>query len=197
MRCRRRSLSGFTVVEAALAIALTAMAGSAILLGINTSIDATSDVVNKTLANGMAQQLVDEVVGGMYASPGAGSYQTDLGPNSYETSGTGRERYNDIDDYTGISSQPPKDLYGIALGTENGQGGTRLASFQSPSSYFSRWRQKIEVYYVNASDFSQRLTGSNTSDYRCVDVKIEYNDPVRGWLTIAQERRVVTFLQTP
>ena len=197
MRSSSSSRTGFTMVEATLAITLTALAGSAILLAINTSIDATSDMVNRTIAEGMAQQLVDEAVGATYGAVGAGPYQTDLGPNSYETGGNGRERFNDVDDYTGITTQPPKDLYGIALGTENGQGATRHASFQAPANYFSRWRQKVEVYYVNASNFSLRLTGNNTSDYRCVDVKIEYNDPVRGWLTLAQERRVVTYLQSP
>ena len=193
----RRSSSGFTLIEAALAIALTALAGSAVLLGINTSLDATSEVVNQTIATGMAQQLIDEVVGMVYGAPWSGAYQTPLGPNSWETAGVGRERFNDIDDFTGVTTQPPKDLYGIAMGTENGQGGTRPASFQATANYFSRWRQKVEVYYVNATDFSQRLSGNNTSDYRCVDVKIQYNDPVRGWLTLAHERRVVTFLQTP
>jgi type II secretory pathway pseudopilin PulG len=193
----RRSPAGFTLLEATLAIALTAMAGSAILLGINTSLDATAEVVDKTIAIGMAQQLVDEVVGNTYASPGAGPFQTDLGPNSFETGGVGRERFNDIDDFTGVASQPPKDPYGIALGSDNGQGSTRPTNFRVPANYFSRWRQKVEVYYVNATNFSQRLTGNNTSDYRCVDVTIEYNDPTRGWRPLAQERRVVTYLQSP
>jgi hypothetical protein len=185
------------MLEATLAIALTALAGSAILLGINTSLDATSESVQQTIAAGMAQQLVDEVLGTMYAQPGAGAHQVGFVPNSYEMAGTGRERFNDIDDYHGVSTQPPKDLYGNALGADNGQSGTRLASFQAPASYFSRWRQLVEVYYVNSANFSQRLSGSSTSDYRCVDVKIQYDDPERGWLTLAHERRVVTYLQVP
>lgn len=197
MHLRRARQSGFTMIEAALAIALTAVAGSAILLGVTASIDATAESVNKSLACGMAQQLVDEIVGARYGADGTGAYQTGLGPNSWEASGMGRERFNDIDDFNGVNSQPPEDLNGVALGTDDGQGSTRHASFQAPANYFSRWRQKVEVYYVNASDFSQRLTGNNTSDYRCVDVKIDYNDPIRGWQTLAQERRVVTYIQAP
>jgi hypothetical protein len=53
------------------------------------------------------------------------------------------------------------------------------------------------VYYVNANNFSQRLSGNNTSDYRCVDVAIEYQDPTRGWQQLARVRRVVSFLQVP
>lgn len=185
------------MLEATLAIALTAMAGSAILLGINTSLDSTSMVVDKTIAIGIVEQLVDEAIGATYASPGAGPYQTDMGPNSYEMAGTGRERFNDIDDYTGVSTQPPKDLFGVALGTDDGVGGTRPEILRAYPGYFSRWRQRLDVYYVNANNFSQRLTGNNTSDYRCVDARVEYNDPLRGWLVLAQERRIVTYLQRP
>lgn len=188
---------GFTMMEAALAIALTAVAGAAVLVGVTASIDATSDVVRQTLAEGMAQQLIDEIVGARYGAPGSGAYQVGLGPNSWERSGPGRSRFNDIDDYHNISTQPPIDLNGISLGNDDGLGGTRPASFCAPSGFFSRWRQRVQVYYVSPSNFSQRLPGSGTSDYRCVDVKIEFNDPLRGWLTVAQVKRIVTYLQVP
>ena len=86
---------------------------------------------------------------------------------------------------------------GVALGTDNGVGSTRHPNFQVSSTYFSRFKQTVDVYYVSASDFSQKLTGGNTSDYRAVDVKVMYNDPIRGWIQLAQSRRVVTFLQAP
>jgi type II secretory pathway pseudopilin PulG len=193
----RSSRRGFTMVEATLSIALTAIAGSAILLGVTSSIDATNDVVNQTIASGMAQQLLDEVLGTTYAAPGAGAHQTDLGPNTYETGGVARERYNDVDDFINISKQPPADRWGIALGVDNGVGGTRNSNFCVTSGYFSHWKQTIEVYYVSATNFSQKLTGTQTSDYRAVDVKIMYNDPVRGWIQLAQARRIVTYLQVP
>lgn len=188
---------GFTMVEAAVAIALTAVAGAAVLVGVTSSIDATSDVVHQTLADGMANQLVDEVVGTVYAAPGSGARQVGLGPNSWETAGAGRSRFNDIDDFNGILTQPPTDPSGIVLGNDDGLGGTRHANLVAPANFYSRWRQNVAVYYVSATNFSQRLTGSNTSDYRCVDVKIDYNDPVRGWQTVSQVRRIVTFLQVP
>lgn len=197
MRAGNLKRRGFTMIEAAVAIALTAVAGAAVLVGVTTSIDATSDVVNQALAEGMAQQLVDEIVGTRYGAPGSGAYQVGLGPNSWEKAGPGRSRFNDIDDFHGVSTQPPTDPNGISLGNDDGQGGTRPASFRAPSGFFSRWRQRAQVYYVSPSNFSQRLTGSGTSDYRCVEVKIEYNDPVRGWQPVAQVKRIVTYLQVP
>jgi type II secretory pathway pseudopilin PulG len=188
---------GFTMVEATVAIALTAIAGAAVLVGVTSSIDATSDVVHQTLADGMAQQLVDEIVGSLYAAPGSGAYQTDLGPTNWETSGPGRSRFNDIDDFRGEISQPPTDPNGVVLGNDDGLGGTRHANFCAPSDFFNHWRERVDVYYVSSSDFSQRLSGSSTSDYRCVEVKIDYQDPLRGWLTVAQVKRIVTYLQVP
>jgi type II secretory pathway pseudopilin PulG len=193
----RLRLSGFTLIEATVAITITVLAGSAILLGINSAIGTSTDIVHQQIAQGMAQQLVDEILGTMYAQPGSGAHQVGMSANSYELAGMGRERYNDIDDFHGVRSSAPKDIYGVPLGTENGLGGTRPVIFQVPGNYFGRWRQAVQVYYVNANDFSQRLTGSNTSDYRCVDITIEINDPTRGWLPLARVQRIVTFLQVP
>jgi type II secretory pathway pseudopilin PulG len=197
MQTRNSVRIGFTMVEAAVAIALTAVAGAAVLVGVSSSIDATSDVVHQTIADGMAQQLVDEIVGATYGAPGSGAYQIGFGPNSWEAAGTGRSRFNDIDDYHGVLAQPPTGPQGIGLGNEDGLGGVRHENFRAPDSFFSRWRQNAIVYYVSPANFSQRLPSSNTSDYRCVEVTIEYQDPMRGWLTIAQMKRVVTYLQVP
>jgi type II secretory pathway pseudopilin PulG len=192
-----RARRGFTLIEATVAITITVLAGSAILLGINSAIGTSTDMVRQQIAQGMAQQLTDEIMGAMYAQPGSGAHQTSMSANNWELGGTGRERYNDIDDFHGYQSQPPTDLYGTSLGTENGSGAVRHVNFQVPGNYFSRWRQKVQVYYVNANNFSQRLSGNNTSDYRCVDVTIEYQDPTRGWQQLARVRRVVSFLQVP
>lgn len=189
--------SGFTLIEATVAITITVLAGSAILLGINNAIGTSTDIVQQQVAQGMAQQLMDEILGTMYAQPGSGAHQVGMSANSYELAGTGRERYNDIDDFHGVRLQPPQDLYGVPLGTDNGIGGLRPLTFRVPGDYFARWRQSVEVYYVNANNFSQRLTGNTTSDYRCVDVAIEINDPKRGWLPLARLKRIVTFLQVP
>src|SRR5690606_42073291 len=117
-------------------------------------------------------------------------------PNAQENSRTS-ERYDDIDDLDDLVISHPADPHGVLLGDDDGLGGTRPAPFRAPNSYFRQWRQKVDVYYVNATNFSQRLTGNNTSDYRCVEVTIEHNDGTRGWQPAANVRRIVTYLQRP
>ena len=57
----------FTLVEAMLALSLTAIAGAALLLAAASSLDTTSHALEQTIALGMAEQLMDEVVGAPFA----------------------------------------------------------------------------------------------------------------------------------
>ena len=193
---RARTRRAFTLLEAMIAIALTATAGSALLLGVTSSLDAVHDAVDQTIAQGMAEQLLDEILGKRYAEA-SDPYEAGLGATADENAGAGRERYTDIDDYNGYSSTPPKDYWGIKLGTDSGAAGTtRHSAFQAPNTAFSAWRQRVQVYYVNNSDLSQRLA-SGTSNYRAVEVEIFNDDPVRGTRRLASVRRVISYIPSP
>ena len=91
-------------------------------------------------------------------SPGTSSFRTAIrwptasGPSAYELAGTGRERYNDADDYHQFLAIPAEGLYGEALGTGNDQGSLRHANFRVPDGYFENWRQRVEVYFVDPDD---------------------------------------------
>jgi len=189
-----RIAAGFTLVEATVALAITTVAGAALLLGINSSIQTTNEALDQTIAAGMAQQLLDEIVGGRYAAVGVDGYQTSFGPSSWEKCGAGRERYDDIDDYHGLSLQPPEDCYGIELGTEDGEGDQRHPNFQAPPGFFDRWKQEVEVYYVGEADLGTRLAPGQVSDYRAIEVRVLREDPERGWQELARRRRVVAYV---
>lgn len=193
-RLRRR---GFSLAESLLAITLTSLAGSAILLGLASSAQSTRNVMDRAMATGMAAQLIDEALGGRYAAVGAGAYQVGLGPNTWESQGSGRERYDDVDDFERVVSQPPKDEYGVALGLGNDAGGQRHPSFRLPSNYFSGWRQEVNVYYVSETNPSLRLTGSSTSNLRAVEVRIYRDDGSRGRELLDTVRRVVAYVPAP
>jgi type II secretory pathway pseudopilin PulG len=184
----------FTLVEALVSTAITAVASAAVLLGIANSIDATDANLQQTLAMGMAQQLMDEIAAQRYCEASGNPYATTLGLDSGESAGPGRSQFDDIDDYNGYRCQPPVDRFGVALGQDNGQGGARHASFQSRGGYFSRWRQQVDVYYVDNANPSQALSGGSTSNYRAVRVTILVDDPVRGPLGRAQLTRVFAYV---
>jgi type II secretory pathway pseudopilin PulG len=190
---RRASRRAFTLVEALMATAVTAIAGSTLLIGITSSLKTTDDNVRATIAFGMAEQLMDEIAGRRYAGVGADPYQVNLGPTATEQAGSGRERYDDIDDYHGFAAGPPQDPLGVPLGRGQGDGTARNPNFQIYDGYLDAWRREVEVYYVDETDHAVRLTSPQTSNFRAVEVRIYYTDPVAGDVPLANLRRVFSY----
>ena len=188
---RTRSRAAFSLVEAIVALTIMAVAGAALVVGMDSSLQTTNASLEETIALGMAQQLMDEVLGARYMEYGGSPHLTYLGPSAWEAAPGTRERFDDIDDYNDFASQPPTDAFGIALGADDGQGGQRPENFWAPPGFFDRWQRQVEVYYVDGSDPGTRLPDGQTSDYRAVEVRILVDDPHRGPRTLVQLRRVV------
>lgn len=182
------------MVEALVALTITAVAGAALLLSLDSNLQLTQHTERRVIAQGLARQLMDEVLGTRYMALGTTPYQTVFSPSSWEAETATRERFDDVDDYDSWVSQPPEDEYGMPVGTENGQGGQRNEAFRTPANFLDRWQQKISVSYVNPSNLGQSLSSGSTSDYRAVIVQIRYNDPERGLIELAKIRRVVSYV---
>lgn len=196
-RRRLQSRSGFTLTEALVALSLTAMAGAVLLVTAQSAVDTGDEALEQTIALGMAQQLVDEVLGATYCAKGASPTDTFLGRNSYEEGGSGRERYSDTDDYNDLRITPVEDRYGSVLGSGNGAGGLRNANFRLRSNYFSSWRQEVDIYYVSDSNPAQKLSGTSTSNTRAVEVRITRTDSSGRRRELAKIRRVYSYVQPP
>ncbi len=190
----RRASRAFTLLEALVAISMAALAASVLLSGINASVKVTDDAMYETIAMGMAQQLMDEVLGCRYVEYGGSAYLTTLGPTSAEASGGTRQYFDDIGDFNGVASRPPVDAWGVELGQGDTAGALRHASFRLPSGFFARWRQEVSVCYVNDSNPSVALASGTTSDMRAVQVRIVYVDPQRGERQLALLRQVVVYV---
>lgn len=185
---------GFTIAEAMVAIALVSIAGAALLLDTTSLIDTTDLSMRQTVANSLAQQLMDEISGMRYMEIGASPTAPTLGPDPGETAGPGRSLYDDIDDYNGYTSQPPTDRYGTPLGTENGDGSTRFAGLQLTSAVLNRFQQQVGVFYVQPGALTTPLAQGTTSNYRAVQVSLIYNDPKLGAQTVATLTRVFAYV---
>ncbi len=190
--------AAFTLVEAVVAIALTAIAGAALLLGVSSSMQTTHTALEQAIAAGMAQQLIDEVAGARYMEYGLSPYDTVLQPGSDEKATGNRRLFDDIDDFNGFQSQPPVDAWGVSLGEDDwqrseryGQPMRRHHALCAPEGFFARWRREIAVYYVDPSDLTTRLASGQVSDYRAIEVRIIRVDPHRGPRELARLRRVV------
>jgi type II secretory pathway pseudopilin PulG len=187
--------SGFTLLEAMIALSVALAACGAMALSLHSAFQQTDYTVEQTIAHGLAEQLADEVLGRLYADGDA--YSTFLGPSATEQAGQARERYNDADDYNGVRRQPPTDPWGVPLGTDDGEGGRRHENFMPPTGYLDRWRQEIDVYYVNASNPSVRLTGTQTSPLRAVEVRIYDVEPNGARRQLTLVRRVISHVPSP
>jgi len=188
----RNPRHGFTLVEAIISMAVMAVAGVTVLVGISSALQSTDKAVQQQIADGMARQLIDEIAGNLYSAPG-GEYQVGLGPSSVESAGVGRSLFNDIDDFHNFRAQRPEGFRGQSLGAEDVFGGSRHTSFQAPSATLANWRQEIDVYYVSDSDQSVALSDSQTSNSRAVEVRIYFVDPNDGKRLLTQVRRVFSY----
>ena len=190
----RTRQAAFTLVEALLALAITTIAGSALLLSLSSSLQATQDARERTIAMGMARQLMHEIAGKRYMAVGVSPYQTNLSASAWELAGAGRERFDDIDDFHLATSQPAADIWGVPLGQDDGAGGYRHPHFQVPSGYFDKWRREAEVYYVSQYNQAERLPGGQTSNYRAVEVRILIVEPDRNPREVAHLREVFSYV---
>lgn len=190
------SRRAFTLTEAMVGLTLLGVAGAALLLAMHGSMRDVSSTEERTVAMGMAQQLLDEIAAQQYMNPGVSPYQWPLGPSSSEAA-AGRHAYNDLDDYADYKAQPPQDPWGIPLGQDDGYGGRRHPAFQLPDGHFDTWQQLVSVYYVSNDNPSLALAAGATSNYRAVRVRIVRNDPQLGTVTLADVTRVFAYVPPP
>jgi len=190
----RSPREGFSLVEAVVALTITAVAGAALLVGISSNVQLTQRAEDRIVAQGMARQLMDEVLGGRYMALNTTPYQTNFGPSAWESQLPTRQRYDDVDDYHNWSTRPPVDEYGVPLGKDDGKGGQRHPAFCAPSGRFDDWQQEVTVSYVRPTNLDQPLSGTETSDYRAVCVRIVRHDPERGQVELANLRRIVSYV---
>ncbi len=197
-----KTRQAFSLIEAMVALSITAMAGAVLLLTTEGVLKTTNDAVAQTIAQGMAAQLIDEVLGARYAAA-TDPYETNLAASSYEKAGVGRERFNDTDDYNGHAASPPIDPWGIALGhgagdtNGDGVGELRHPALRSPGDDFRGWKQKIEVYYVDPANPTIRRSNTQPTDYRAVEVTIERVEPNGAIRPLAKMRRVFCYVPIP
>jgi prepilin-type N-terminal cleavage/methylation domain-containing protein len=193
----RRSRNGFTLVEALAALTILVMASSVILLSLETAVNTAVDGVESTIAEGLADQIIVEVLGRRYKAFGTDAYQYPLGPSSWEQQGNGRERFNDTDDFHSFVAEGAEDVWGLPLGTGDGEGRPRHPNFQVPAEFFKNWRQDIAVHYVNETDLSQNLGRYQTSNFRAVEVTISRRLADGTLRPLATRRRVFAYVPEP
>jgi type II secretory pathway pseudopilin PulG len=203
MRRRLPLRTGFTLIEALAAISIMALAGSVLLLAAQTSLDATDDAGKQAIAQGICEQVLDEIMSKRYMEAGTAHDQNSLVANAGESL---RQLWDDTDDFNGYSGQPIPETFGQTLGSGDDAGGMRHANFRVANGFFSNWRLRVDIYYVSANDLSLRLdsppvaaggTLTTTSGYRGAEATVEYQDTDGTYRTLAKGRRVYAYVPPP
>lgn len=109
---KRANRAGFSLVEAAIAVALVGVTAVGALTAAANSATRRSDVAARAQAALLAEDLADEIAGVAYEDPQLGS--TTLGPDAGE-SGANRSRFDDVDDYNGWTDAGACDRSGAAI----------------------------------------------------------------------------------
>ena len=194
---RLPSNGGFSLVECLVALSILSMAGSALLLSSQASSESTSYAVERTVAEGIANQLVDETLGLPYKEKTESPFVWPLQPDSGElTVPVRRALFDDTDDFNGYAASPPQDASAIPLGQGDGQGGLRLTAFAVPSSLFNGWSVTITVTYVDETDLSVDLPAGTTSGFRAINVVVSRSE-AGSTRTLATVRRVYGYVPPP
>jgi type II secretory pathway pseudopilin PulG len=186
---RRISRRAVTLIETLVAVTIAVMASAALLLAVQSALSTATDATDRTIAEGLAQQLLDEILQKRYAEPGQAANSSVLGPNSGEST---RSAFDDTDDYHNYAASPPQAADGLTLGSSDGAGALRPENFRLPDSFFGRWRHSVKVYYLDPSTLQPLASG--TSFVRAIEVTIEQKDSSDVYVPLATKRRVIAYV---
>jgi prepilin-type N-terminal cleavage/methylation domain-containing protein len=194
---RRIQARAFSLVEVLVSLTIVGLAGAALLLASETATQAGNDAVSATIARGIADQIVDEVLGKRYVEPGEAATVLPLGVEAGEGNVPLKTNlFDDSDDYHGIELAPPLDPVGIPLGFGDGNGALRAEDFRIGDTFFSNWRVVVAITYVDEANPSVDLTSTATSGMRAVTVTV-YRQGNGTTDQLAQVRRVFSYVALP
>ena len=152
--------------------------------------------MERTIADGIAQQTIDEIMTKRYAASGGNPLATTLAPTVSELLGSGGTAlFTETDAYAGYVAQPIKGTWGETLGTGDDSGNLRLQNFRVRSDYFQNWRVRVNVYYVNPTNNLQ--TSATPTYFRAVEVNVELVRPNGAIFPLANRKRVITYISPP
>ena len=161
---------GITLVETVITVSLTTFVASALLTSVSSSVQVSTVSLQTSIANGLADQLMDEIA--CVKFPSASTAGT--------PAGMGRTGFDDLDDYNGYNVSPPQARSGDLIGTEaaNAAGSQiiRPQQFQPDPRSLSRYRQQVTVEKIAESTGNSWVTVTQSTTLRRVTVTISHTD---------------------
>jgi type II secretory pathway pseudopilin PulG len=179
----------FSLVEVLVALTLIGLAGATLLLATTATTEAGADAMARSIARGIAEQLIDDAAGVGYHEPGSPPLSYPLGRDAGETANPLQTAlFDDTDDFHGYHSSPPRDRFGMPLGQGNHQGGLRPENFRMPDGYFANWQVEVSVAFADEDSPAQDLAPPATSGLKAVRVRVtrQWNGSVQELIMLRQ-----------
>jgi type II secretory pathway pseudopilin PulG len=192
---KHRTREAFSLIEALIALSITSLAGAVLLLSVQSSLDTTVEAVEQTIADGVAQQMLDEILTKRYVGVGDSPLLATLGPATSELLGGGTSMFDDTDDYDGYAAHPPEGPFGEPLGTGDDNGNSRLANFRVRADFFQPWRVRVEVYYVDPTN--HLTTSAAPTNFRAIEVHVERERSDGTFIPLSSRKRVIAYVPPP
>jgi type II secretory pathway pseudopilin PulG len=190
-----RSRGAFSLIEALIALSITSLAGAVLLLSVQSSLDTTLEAVERTIADGVAQQTLDEILTKRWAGPEDSPLSANLGALTNELLGLGTSLFDDTDDYAGYIATPLKGTFGEVLGTGDDNGNLRLANFRVRSDFFQTWRTRVVINYVSPDDHT--VVSAAPTNFRAIEVYVEKSISGGRYFPLAMRKRVIAYIPPP
>lgn len=188
--------TGFSLMEAVVAMSIVAFASSVLLLGVEATMQSVEEQEEITIADGMARQILDEIQGQNWVDPALRSqpYQTSLSASPDELIGPGRSLFDDTDDYNNYQATPPVHLNGKALAATDSTGDTLPEAFRPRSSFLSDWRLTVEVAYLNENNHAVQVADYQPTSYRVLICRVYRQNRDNTWREIVTRQRVISYI---
>ena len=159
---RQAGPPGFSLVESLVAVSVTSVVCTAVMLSMGRSVADNTDVVNRTVAVELARDLMEEIATRRFLDPDPGA---GFGLEADEvTRPQVRTTFDDLDDYDGWQASPPQGVDGTGLGRNLSGGET---------DSFEDYRRAVVVAYV-ANGNHRKAVAAGRSDFVRVTVTVAY-----------------------
>jgi Tfp pilus assembly protein PilV len=179
--------SGFSLVEALVAVAITAIAGAALFASIGAAVRSSTAAAQVALAEGLAEQLMDEIAARRFPP------ETNSVP-----SGSTRATFDDVDDYDLWSATPPEDRTGRLLGTEGFMSGqtevARMAQMRPDMDLMGSVTRSVTVERLELDGGTGWNVVTDHTNHRRVTVRIEFTNGNGTKVPLAEITRVFSYV---
>ncbi len=190
---KRHARRAFSMVEALIAVTITAIAGGALLTSIGSAVQTSSESTHTLVAQGLAEQLMDEIAATRFPEDVPVTTKTGITESALT-----RDEFENIDEYSGWKQSPPTARDGSIVGTEGfqlwNQQIPRLTMMRLNPKYINPFSRLVDVERVEPDSGSGWTVVTRHTNHRRVTVRVNYLSPNGTSATLSKVTRIFSYV---